>query len=63
MEEKMSETDVLILAVESSCDETAAAVVKNGSIGAAAQELCFSGASVPARIGVREVVSHYATCR
>lgn len=26
----MSETDVLILAVESSCDETAAAVVKNG---------------------------------
>ncbi|AOP52821.1 MULTISPECIES: helix-turn-helix domain-containing protein [Brevibacterium] len=39
------------------------AVVKNGSIGAAAQELCFSGASVPARIGVREVVSHYATCR
>lgn len=26
----MSETDVLILGIESSCDETAAAVVKNG---------------------------------
>lgn len=27
---KMSEKDVLILAIESSCDETAASVVKNG---------------------------------
>lgn len=30
MEEVMKEQDVLILAIESSCDETAAAVVKNG---------------------------------
>ena len=32
MEEKK---DILILAIESSCDETAAAVVKNGKIGRA----------------------------
>ncbi|MBE5853524.1 MAG: tRNA (adenosine(37)-N6)-threonylcarbamoyltransferase complex transferase subunit TsaD, partial [Lachnospiraceae bacterium] len=30
MEMKMNEKDVYILAIESSCDETAAAVVKNG---------------------------------
>ena len=30
----MSEKDVLILAIESSCDETAAAVVRNGIAGA-----------------------------